>query len=652
MVATFPNLLSPVQVGRLTVPNRVLVTAHTTNYSNNGLPTERDAHYYEERARGGAGMIVIGALRCHPTSMNAPYNIRAYDPAVVPAFQRISDAVHRHGSVVIGQVLHMGRQINPVYSRLPVWAPSPIPCPINKVVPHEMTRAEIREVIEHFALSAHHAKQGGMDGIEIHGAHGYLIQQFMSPWSNVRIDAYGGSLENRLRFVYDVIDAVRDAVGDDFTVGFRLSAEEFTDGGLDLAQMMGICQLLEATGKLNFLSVSQSNYNPTSFQTMIPDMYFGQAPYVQFAGAIKDKTDGIPVFTVARILDPHQADEIIASQAADMVGMTRAHIADPEIVRKARENRPDDIRLCIGCNQGCAHMIHQRQPMTCVQNPAVGYEDTRGVLPLLGKVKQPRHVMIVGGGPAGMEAAVTAAQRGHKVHLYEQSDRLGGQINTLVRVPERSDYYDVVRWREHMLEKLGVTVHLHTTITDALVREINPDVLLVATGSKPVTMPINGLDPAKALTVEDALHNPAQVGDNVLLLDKDGHYRATATAEYLAQRGKTVTLLTANPDVGTDIPKINLVGVNERFAKYGIRVLTHASITHADGDSIHYRQRGFVDHLAHVDTVVMALPRVANTQRHDALRQAAPDVRFIGDCLAPRRALDAIWDGHQAAWAI
>ncbi|MGJ3240843.1 MAG: FAD-dependent oxidoreductase [Anaerolineae bacterium] len=649
---SFDTLLSPITLGSMPVKNRVMVTAHTTNFSVNGIPTDKDVHYYGERAQGGAGLIVIGALRIHPTTLNAPLNIMAFKPEVVPMFQRISDAIHAHGSKVIGQILHMGRQIYPGYSRTPPWAPSAIPCPINKVIPHAMTVPEIKELIEHYAISARHAQQGGMDGIEIHGAHGYLIQQFLSPWSNHREDDYGGSVENRLRFAREVIDAVRAEVGSEFVVGLRLSGEEFTEGGLDITQMTGISRLLSADGKLDFLSISQSNYNPTSFQTMIPDMYFDRAPYTYLSAAIKDSVPDMPVFTVGRILDPVQAEDILASGAADMVGMTRAHIADPEVVKKAQDNRIADIRLCIGCNQGCADQIHQRNTMSCLQNPTVGFEDIRGLNAIQRQTDTPKKVMVIGGGVAGMESAIIAQRRGHQVTLYEASQQLGGQINTLIKVPERHEFYDTVRWRVHTLEQLGVPVHLNTPITPERVRAEQPDVVILATGATTVTHTVTGFDPARTVTVEQVLHDAPELGQRVLLVDGVRHYRATATAEYLAQQGKTVIVLTKEDNTGGDIPKINFVGVMERFAKYQIRIISRAKITHAEGHTIHYQQGGFSEQLDAIDSIVMAMPRQANDSLHQALSALVPEVHLVGDCLSPRRALEAIWDGHQAGWAI
>lgn len=651
-MTSFETLLSPIQLGKMSVKNRVMVTAHTTNFSENGIPTDKDVAYYGERAKGGAGLIIIGALRVHPTTLNSAMNIMAFKPEVVPIFQVMSEAIHEHGSKIIGQLLHMGRQIYPGYSRTPPWSPSPIPCPINKVVPHEMTVSEIQEIIEYFALSARYAKQGHMDGVEIHGAHGYLIQQFMSPWSNYRVDDYGGSIENRLRFAREVIDAVRKEVGSDFVVGFRLSGEEFTEGGLDITQMTGISRMLQDTGQLDYLSVSQSNYNPHSFQTMIPDMHFEHAPFTYLSAAIKDSVDDIPVFTVGRILDPVKAEEILASGAADMVGMTRAHIADPEIVKKAQKNRVEDIRLCIACNQGCADQIHKRNTMSCLQNPAVGLERTRGLDTYEKVSSNPRKVMIIGAGVAGMEAAIVAKRRGHEVTVYEANDKLGGQINSLVKVPERAEFYDTVRWRVHMLEQVKVPIHLNTRVTPELVKSENPDVVILATGASPQKYQIEGFAEDNIFTVEDVLNESTELGKRVLLIDGIRHYRATATAEHLARQGKTVFVLTKEENTGGDIPKINFVGVMERFTDLKIRIIPRAKVTHAKGKTIVYQQGGFTESLSDIDSVVMAIPSKAENSLHIALSEIVPEVHLIGDCLSPRRALEAIWDGHQIGWKI
>ena len=436
----FEHLLSPLQVGRLALPNRVLITAHATNYvDGNGLPDERAVHYYAERTRGGAGLMVTGASSVHPSSPRVRGVINAHDPQVVGAWRAIADAVHVHGGHVLVMLTHMGR-VGRMPDMRPLVAPSPLmDGSFRQAVPHALSDREIGELVEAFAEAAVRVCQSGMDGIELQGAHGYLIAQFLSPLSNRRTDRYGGDLAGRMRFCLEVVDAVRRAAGSGATVGIRLSADELVPGGLGLDESRAIVRRLEASGQLDFVDVSAgTDSDLMSLAEHIPSMYFPPANLVRFAAAIKPVTR-LPVFCAGAIRDPAVAEEIVASGKADMVGMTRAHIADPHVVRKLREGRSEDIRRCIGCMQACLEALANGLPIGCVYNPVTGRE---GEWATIEPASRSRRVVVVGGGPAGLEAARVAALRGHRVVLLEASKMLGGQLHLAARLPKRENFLE------------------------------------------------------------------------------------------------------------------------------------------------------------------------------------------------------------------
>ena len=439
MDSRFANLLSRIRIGNVEVRNRIVSSAYQTNLGLNYRPTPSLVEFHTTRARGGVGLIILEGVRVHPTARGTQANLDGWDEEAIPLFREIVDSVHRQGAKMFAQILHQGRAANPMDTLLPHWSASRIPAPpvfgLNtSEMTHAMTKAEIEEVIQWWAQCAVNMKRAGMDGVEVHGGHGYLVNQFLSPLTNFRTDEYGGSLQNRARFALEVAGAVRQAVGQDYVCGMRISADELVPGGLTIEDTSQLARWLEDSGDVNYLNITHSTTEPTAHAQQIPDMSWPQAPFAHLAEAIKKATRGIPVSTVGRIIDPFVAEGIIADGKADLVCMTRAQIADPEIGLKLMEGRPDDIRQCIGCNQGCAGRINAGQTVGCLINPEAGRERELG--PILPAARS-KSVAVVGGGPAGMEAARVAALRGHSVVIYERQDRLGGQINAIVKAPHR-----------------------------------------------------------------------------------------------------------------------------------------------------------------------------------------------------------------------
>ncbi|MEW5897680.1 MAG: FAD-dependent oxidoreductase [Bacillota bacterium] len=643
------NLFKPLQIGPVTIRNRIASSAHVTNFGEGGCPTERHAYYLAEKSKGGIGLIIMEAIRVHPTTHPGPKAIAGYDQRSLPGLKMVAEMVHQHGAKIFLQLLHMGRQTVSTETFRPLWAPSALPCPTKKEIPHAMTKDEIREVVEGFAYSTRLAREAGFDGVEIHGAHGYLIQQFMSPFSNKRTDEYGGSLENRLRFAREVITAVRKAAGKEMAVGIRVSGDEFCDGGLTLSDMQEIVPLLVEAGELDFVNVSQCNYNGLSFATMIPDMHFPLAPFVYLAAGIKQVIPDLSVFTVARINDPLLADQIIENSWADVVCMTRATLCDPELPNKAREGRLDEIRYCVGCNQGCVGMMHRGFPITCLQNPTVGREKELGI-GTLRPASKPKRVFVVGGGPAGMEAARVAALRGHRVVLIEKGSELGGQLLAAASVPCRQEISGVYRFLSLELKRLGVEVRLGTTATVDYILAEKPDAVVIATGSSPVLPVYEGEGGVQLATPNDVTLGKVEVGQRIIVFDDDGHYRATSVAEFLADQGREVQIITPRSVEGSDIVQISWITQHQRLRNLGVRIATGTLIRAINGTTVILEDAysGEQWEVSGVDTIVVAGLRQANDELYHVLKKQGIEVYAVGDCVAPRSALEAIREGHLA----
>jgi mycofactocin system FadH/OYE family oxidoreductase 2 len=647
MSEAFPHLFSPLRVGRLRLRNRIVHAPHGTCLAEQNLPSERQARYYAERARGGTGLIVMEALRVHPTSAFSTGSVNGFDPRIVPGLRRIREAVHEHGAGILAQILHAGRQMTGAMSRLPVFAPSPIPCAQNKEVPHEMDEDQIAEVVAAFGRTARFACEAGLDGVEIHGGHGYLIQQFLSPYSNRRTDGYGGSEDRRLRFALEVIARVRAEAGPERVVGMRISADEFTEGGLGLPEMERIARRLAAPGALDYLSVSQSNYSGPSFPTMIPDMHFAVAPYAYLAAAIRRAVPGIPIVAVARINAPEVAERVLAAGQADLVALARAHIADPEFAEKARAGRAHEIRRCIACNQGCVGSVHYEKPITCLVNPAAGREQELG-LGTLAPAGAARRVWVIGGGPAGLEAARVAAARGHRVTLIERAPQLGGQLALAATVPCRAELGEAIRHLAAEVARGGVEVRLGVEATVEMVEGAAPDAVVVATGSTAHVPPLALDGGIPVMTTRDLLVRAPVPGARVLLYDEDGHFHAAGVAEHLADLGKEVEVVTPYAFVGLKLPTVSLVGAQMRLRGKRVRftALTRLRGIKAGRVILADAYTGEEEAREGVDAVVLATGSRASDALYRALRGRVAALYQAGDAVAPRTAVEAVREGH------
>jgi 2,4-dienoyl-CoA reductase-like NADH-dependent reductase (Old Yellow Enzyme family)/thioredoxin reductase len=664
-LSPYPTLFTPMALGPRTAKNRIWMTGHSTHLVENDNFSAGHIDYYRERARGGVGVITTEALAVHPTTQ--PYDgarVAAYDPRIIPNYRRLAEALHEYDCLVFAQLWHRGRQTHGIVSRLPVWAPSAVPCALNREMPHAMTVAEIDEMVRHYRMSAEHAIAGGMDGVEIHGVtHGYLLGQFLSPATNHRSDDYGGSFDNRLRIVRRIVDEIKAVAPADFVVGMRISGDEGLEHGLDTDAWARIARALADSGKLDYFSVTQGTYlNRMMMYAATP-----APPGYQLAATaqIKRAVPELPVAAVGRILTPEMGEEILTSGTADMVCMARQLIADPEWPRKAMAGRAADIRPCVGANWCLASVM--RTKLACIHNPAVGRERELGI-GTLQRAAAPRRVAVVGAGPAGLRAALTAAQRGHAVTVFEKQRTVGGQITLLSTVDGVREYAGIVDWLAGQLRQTDATVRLATEAT--VERLAAFDAVIVAAGSEPIRTGwsslhpyawapggpvVKGADQDNVLTVHDVLAG-ADVLHNVLIFDDTGSRAPLVAAEYLAARRHPVRFVTRLHSVGSDLAETrDLSSVYKRLRQQGVAFTVNHEIEGIDGDIVALRDihTGVIEHVEPVDTVVLSTGnRAVDDLLHRLDGAGSTQVLAAGDCLAPRRIFNAIWEGELAGRAV
>lgn len=575
----FPHLFTPLRIGTFTVRNRILSTAHYTGFGEKGLPSERHRRYWGSKAKGGIGLIITEVQPIHPTAGIGSSMIQCYRSEVSRAFQPVVEEVHRAGGRIVAQLWHPGKSTLP-YSVKEVVSSSAIPSPVYGSRPRPLTVPEIRELVQCFASSAARMREGGLDGVEIHCAHNYLPLQFMSPLQNNRNDDYGGSEENRIRFPLEILEAVRKEVGDDFTVGIRITGDELIPGGLTLADMKRITPKLVAAGKLDYVNVSLGGGN------VIAPMGTPHGAYVYLAEGIKE-TVRVPVFCIGRIVDPAMAEKIVREQRAHMVGMTRANMADPDLPRKALEGRTEEIRPCIGLMTCWSRTAHP-EGITCALNPSVGREERFTIKP----AEKKKRVLVVGGGAAGLEAARVASERGHTVVLYEKEAALGGQMLLAAKTPTRAEMLKPIGYYRTLLENRGVKVMLGTPVTRTLIEKEDPDEIIVATGGLPKGMAIPGAGEGRIVQGRDVLAGKAETGKRVVVLAADGGMEGLGTAEFLADQGKKVEVIVPQYKAGQDVENITAYHLFSRLNRKGVILHSRTRIESLQGKRLHCLRGG------------------------------------------------------------
>ncbi len=643
----FQYLFTPIRIGPMAVPNRILVTTHGM-----AVPplTGTDEHaeafiaYYAEKARGGAGWVGGSpTFVSNPwapgfvgTGVGACRTGTCHAPNYVERLRRYTDALHRLGAVGTVQLVIQGGMPGGPSTVQTSWT--------DNEVPHALERDEIAAIIADYRFSAQRIRDGGADGIELHGNHDDLIQWFLSPLSNRRTDEYGGSFEKRLRFLTEVLEACRAGAGRDLALGVRLCADEFIEGGYDLDGAKDIVTALAATGNVDYFSlVVGNNWGAPSY---IPSGLYPEAAFAYVSAAIRSVTD-VPIAFTGLVRDPVVAERLLAEGYADVVGFVRAAIADPHFPRKAREGRLDQIRRCVGTNACIDWGLVEALPFSgaearglCSVNPAAGKErDWSGITPAATR----KAVVVVGGGPAGMETARVAAERGHRVVLLEREPELGGLLTLAARAPRQEILLEFVRWQRLQLQQFGVDVRLGTDATADTVLALRPDVVVVATGSRPRRPEITGLDQPHVVELRDVLRGGAPVGERVLVVAQEDHLQALSGANFLAQRKHQVEFVCQTLAAGPKVGKYTR-GIFQQLQAKRVRFTVMTRVKAIEGRSV-VTQKVFApdveERIADVDTVVLACGGESDTRLHGALRGRVPALHLIGDAYAPRRMYEA-----------
>jgi len=647
-VSEYRYLFSPIKIGSVVIPNRINFAAHLTNLSENHQISESHIYYYRERAKGGCGLITTEELTVHPSDLAYAKLVDAFVPEVIPGFEKLTRTIHEYDTKIFAQLNHNGMQADGKISRLPVWGPSPGVDPLFREMSKEMEIEDIKECIAFFAKSATHVVEGGFDGIELQLGHSSLIRQFLSPATNFREDEYGGSFENRLRFCLEVIDAVRQAVGTDFTLGIRLNADEMHPrGGLTLEDTKKIAASLEAAGQLDFMDLSLGTFH--NLYLVEGSMHTPLAYTVPLSVGIRSVVN-LPVYCTNRINDPHLAEKILEDGQGDMINMVRALIADPELPNKAREGRDDDIRQCIACNQGCIGRMGLGYTIGCMQTPAAGNEKELGI-GTLGPCEVPKKVVVVGAGPAGLEVARVAALRKHNVIVFEKNDEVGGQNILAGKVPGRQEITGVTRWLINQVNKLDIDLRLGVDADEEMILRERPDAVIVATGSVPKEKPFPGeYSYPEVVNTQQILTGEVEAGDKVLFIDLDGHHQGTGTAEFLADLGKKVHVLVPSLFQGSALgPLQDLFLARQRLAKKGVTCTPDIAVLEIQGTlakGLNVYSNEMIDFEGY-DTIVLAAGNVADDRLYFALKGKVKELYRIGDCVAPRKTDMAIVEGNR-----
>lgn len=644
----FQHLLSPITLGKVEIRNRVVLTGHGTGMPRDGRPNEQMIAYYEERAKGEVGLIMLGSQQVHPSSPGITGLLCNYDNSIIPGLNAVARAVQRHGTKIFGYLSHMGLATSA--RPTPLWSASATYEQKYGEVAHPMTVEEIEELVEAHAAAAARCVEAGMDGIEVHCGHGLLIQQFLSPLTNKRTDLYGGSLENRVRFPQAVLAAVRKRVGPDIPVGIRCSGDELVEGGLMASDMAEIVPLLVGAGALDYVDVSAgTDGDLVSNMLHEPPMGLEPAPFKSVARRIKDAID-VPVIHGTRIHTPALADGMIAGGDADMAGMCRALIADPYLPKKARTGHAADITPCIGCEQACFGRLYRGRHISCIGNPVTGRELSYATL---SPPKASRHIVVVGGGPAGIETAAVASRRGHRVTLIERSQALGGRMKLAMKPKGRDEWSKLLAHKEKLLNANGVDIRLKTEATLELILSLKADDVVLATGTSLEPIDVEGASTAPILTVDDAVADPSRVGHRVLVVDYLDRQPAMVTAIMLAEMGRSVEMATASFHVGQKLEIQNITYFYTKALAAGITFTPTVVPSRFEGGTVTFRNifTRTDCRTDRYDTIVVAAPGVPRTELADELKAAGILPKLIGDAYSARDIEAAILDGFETGAA-
>ncbi len=638
-MSPYPHLFSPIRIGDLELKNRGIMTAMVTNLCDgDGMVTDDFIAYHVARARGGVAMNTTEAAYVDVRGKGFVRQFGCDQDAQVAGMRRLADAVHEAGGLIAIQLYHGGRQANPMLTGSQVVAPSPIPCPIMQAPPHELTVPEIREIVAAFAAAARRSRDAGIDAIEIHGAHGYLLNQFLSPHTNHRNDEYGGDADRRARFPLEVVDAIRAEVGPGYPLIYRITADEFLPDGLTPQACVPFCADLVAHG-VDAINVSGSTYE-AGRTSAGQDQPLGL--FVADAAVIRDGiAAAVPVAVANRIKTPEFAEQVLAGQKVDIVATGRPLLCDPDFYAKAERGDAADIRVCLTCNH-CISELMSGAPVTCLYNPEMGRELHYAQVPAPARALD---VVVVGGGLSGMEAAHTAAGRGHRVRLFEATDQLGGNVLPGVRPPFKSEMIACVDYEKRMLTKTGVRVETNHAVDADFLAGCGADQLIIATGSDPVIPPIPGADAAHVVTAEQVLLRDVEPGQRVVIIG--GGSVGIETAELLAEQGHQVTVLEMADQILADMAPVMAGPLLGRLAASTVQVVTSERVVEITADAVVTDGRRIP-----CDTAVLAIGYASDSAlAGELVARGIPHV-VIGDATRPRKIRDAVVEGHDAGLAV
>jgi dimethylglycine catabolism A len=655
-VPEFPLLFSPFPLGHAEAPNRIVSTSHGTNMAVDGAPSQRLIAYHAAKAAGGCGVVMMfGSAAASPLTPISSNHVNLWQETAIPGLRAAAAAVKAHGALAISQVTSMGRR-SAHHLDLIGRGPSATGSQLAPHLPHVLSTVEIGQIVDDYAAACARLKDCGFDGCDLAFYADQLPDQFWSPSINLRTDAYGGSLENRMRFSLEVLEAIRGAVGRDFVVGARVSGDDWLPEGLGPQELLEIITRLDQTGMLDYFTVTGGTISTVRSRGYnVPSAYYDLGTFVSLAARVKAAVR-TPIIVTGRIITPAQAEEVLRSGAADLIGMTRALIADPDLPRKAREGRLDDIRVCMGSSEGCIDRLYMGLPIGCVQNPVIGREREWGALVA---ATSPKHFLVVGGGPAGMETARVAAERGHRVTLLERADQLGGAIRLAARAPGWEAYRGVIDWLSRQLAQLRVEVLLEHTATVGSVLAYAPDEVVVATGATPRRPRLPGVDSPNVATVADVLAGAVAAGQRCVILDETGYTPGPKLADALSAAGHQVEIVTRQYSLGEDMGTTVRAKLYERLLRQGvtITVLTAPIAIHAAGVRVRHMLTDAEGEIA-ADTVILSSGGEAQDSLYHALGTAtagldrAPGLHLIGDAFAPRTLRLAMLDGARVARAL
>lgn len=634
----FEAMFNPIKIGPMEVKNRFVVPPMGNNFANtDGTLSDQSVAYYSERAKGGFGLITIEATVVHKGAKGGPRKPCLYDDSSIESFKRVADACHKEGAKVSVQLQNAGPEGNAKNAGAPIVAASAIASEYGRDIPREVSTEEVYELIKGYGEAAKRAMQAGLDAVEIHMAHGYLVSTFISARTNKRVDEFGGSFENRMRFPRLIIEEIKKQTEDKIAVLARINSSDDVLGGLDVHDSAAVAAYLESCG-IDGLHVSRAVHIKDQFMWAPTTIHGGFS--AELVSEIK-RAVNVPVITVGRYTEPQFAELMVKEGRADLVAFGRQSLADPHMPKKAFEGRLEDMTPCIACLQGCVPNMYQGQPIACLTNPFLGH-DVDGV----GKAETPKKVMVIGGGVGGMCAAYIAKWRGHEVALYEAGDKLGGNMRLAAYPPGKGDITNMIRSYIAKCEKAGVQIHMNTEVTEELVKAEAPDAVIVATGSKPLILPIEGIDLPEIIPGGDVLDGKVAVGKKVLVVG--GGMVGCETAAFLGEQQHDVTVIEFREDVGIDVIKEHRVFLMEDFEKYDIKKITGAKVCkfYPDGVSFDHGD-GVCQDVRGFDSVVLSMGYRNYNPFAEKLEGLVKEVYTVGDANKARRAIDATREAYE-----